>query len=44
MYFNKSLISTTEYTVKDVVGNLKTDQQEASQIEKENPIINDSEK
>ena len=30
---NNPLIPTTKYTVKDVIGNLKTDKQEASQTE-----------
>ena len=38
------LIPATEDTVKDVIGNLKTDQQEASQTKNENPIRNDSDK
>ena len=44
MSSNIPLIPTTEVTVKDVIGNLKTDQQEASQTENEKPIRNDSEK
>ena len=44
MYSNIQLIPTTEDTVKDVIGNLKTDQQEASQTKNEKPISNDSEK
>ena len=44
MSSNIPLIPTTEDTVKDVIGNLKTDQQEASQTENEKRISNDSEK
>ena len=41
---NIPLIPATEDLVKDLIGNLKTDQQEASRTENENPISNDSEK
>ena len=44
MSSNIPMIPETEDTVKDVVGNLKTDKQEASQTENENPISNDSDK
>ena len=44
MSSNNPLIPTTKNTVKDVIGNLKTDQQEASQTKNENPISNDSDK
>ena len=44
MSSNILLIPTTENTVKEVIGNLKTDQQEASQTENEKPISNDSDK
>ena len=42
MSSNIPLIPITKDTVKDVIGNLKTDQQESSQTENENPISNDS--
>ena len=42
MSSNITLIPTPEDTVKDVIGNLKTDQQEASQTKNEKPISNDS--
>ena len=42
MSSNIPLILRTEDTVKDVIDNLKTDQQEASQTKNEKPIINDS--
>ena len=38
------MITTTEDMIKDVISHLKTDKQEASQTENENPIINESEK
>ena len=44
MSSNIPLILTTEDTVKDVIGNLKTDQQEASKTKNEKPIRNDSDK
>ena len=44
MSSNNPLIPTIKDTVKDVISNFKTDQQEASQTENENPISNDSEK
>ena len=44
MSSNIPLIPTTEDTVKDVIGNFKTDQQEAPQTENEKPISNDSDK
>ena len=42
MYSNNPLIHTTKDTVKDVIGNLKTDKQEASKTENEKPISNES--
>ena len=36
------MVPTTEYTFKDVISNLKTDKQEASKTENENPIRNES--
>ena len=44
MSYNIPLIPTTEDMVKDVIGNLKTDQQEASQTKNENPTRNDLDK
>ena len=44
MSSNNPLIPTKKDTVKDVIGNLKTDQQEASKTENEKPIRNDSDK
>ena len=44
MSYNNPFIPTTKYTVKDVIGNLKKDKQEASQTENENPISNDLDK
>ena len=41
---NIPLIQTTEDTVKDVIGNLKTDQQKASNTDYKNPKSKDSEK
>ena len=38
------MIPTTADTVKDVIANLKTDKQEASQTENEKPISNESDK
>ena len=43
MSFNILLILTTEDTVKDLIGNLKTDQQEASKIENKKSMSNNSE-
>ena len=42
MSSNNTLIPTTKYTVKYVIGNLKRYQQEASQTKNEKPIINES--
>ena len=44
MSSNIPLTPATEDTVKDVIGNLKTDQQEASHTKNEKPISNDSDK
>ena len=44
MSSNIPLIPTTKDTVKDMIGNLKTDQQEASKTENEKPIRNESDK
>ena len=44
MSSNIPLMPTAKYTVKDVIGNLKTDQQETSQTKNENLISNDSDK
>ena len=44
MSSNNPLVPTTEDTVKDVIGNLKTDKQEASQTKNKNPISNESDK
>ena len=44
MSSNIPLILETEDTVKDTIGNLKTDQQKASQTKNENPISKDSKK
>ena len=41
MSSNIPFILKTEDTVKDVIGNLKNNQQEASQTENEMPISND---
>ena len=38
------MIPETEDTFKDAIGNLKTDQQKASQTKNEKPISKDSEK
>ena len=42
MSSNNPLIPAKKDTVKDLIGNLKTDQQEASRTGNENPISNDS--
>ena len=42
MSFNNPLIQPNKDTVKDVIGNLKTDQQKASHTEFENPISKDT--
>ena len=42
MSSNNPLVPTTEDTVKDVIGNLKTDKQEASQTKNKKPIRNES--
>ena len=44
MSSNIPLIPTSEHMIKDVIGNFKIYQQEASQIENENPIRNYSDK
>ena len=44
MYSNIPLITATGNTVKDMIGNLKTDQQEATQTKNKKPITNDSDK
>ena len=44
MYSNIPLIPETEDTVKDVIGNLKKDQQKASHTKNEKPISKYSEK
>ena len=44
MSSNILLIQSTEDTVKDVIGNLKTYQQKASHIKYEKPKIRDTEK
>ena len=44
MSSNILLISTTEYTVKDVISNFKKYKQEASQTKNENPISNEPDK
>ena len=44
MSSNIPLIQPIQDTVKDVIGNLKTDQQEASKTKNEKPISNDSDK
>ena len=44
MSYNITMIPATEDTVKDVIGDLKTDKQEAPQTKNEKPIINDSDK
>ena len=42
MSSNNPLITTIKDTIKDVIGNLKTDKQEAPQTENEKPISNES--
>ena len=44
MSSNNPLLPTTEDTVKEVIGNLKTDKQEASKTKNKKPIINESDK
>ena len=44
MSSNNPFIPTTIYTVKNVIVNLKTDQQEASQTKNKKHISNDSDK
>ena len=44
MSFNNPLASTTKYKVKEVIGSLKTDKQEASKTENKNLISNEPEK
>ena len=44
MSSNNPLIPTTKDTVKDVIVNLKTDKQVASQTKNEKPICNESDK
>ena len=44
MSSNIPLIPTTEDTIKYNIGNLKTNQQEASHTKNEKPILNDSDK
>ena len=44
MSSNNPLIRPKEDTVKDVIGNLKIDQQKASHTKFEKPIIKDTEK
>ena len=44
MSSNIPLIPATEETVKEVIGDFKTDQQKASKTEDEKPISNDSDK
>ena len=44
MSSDNPLILTTEDTVKDVIGNFKTNQQEALQTKNKNPINNESDK
>ena len=44
MSSNITFILATEDTVKDVIGNLKTEQQGTSNTENEKPVSNDSEK
>ena len=44
MSSNNPLVPTTEGTIKEVIGNLKTDKQEASQTKNKYPIINESDK
>ena len=44
MFSNNPLVLTTGDTVKNVIGNLKTDKQEAYQTKNKKPISNESEK
>ena len=44
MSSNNPFIPITKDTFNDVIGNLKTDQQGASETENEKPISNDSDK
>ena len=44
MSSNITFIPETEDTVKDMIGHLKTNQQQASHTKNENPISNDSDK
>ena len=44
MSSNNTLVPTTADMVKDVIGNLKTDNQEASKTENKKPISNESDK
>ena len=44
MSSNNPLVPTTEKTVKEIVGNLKTDKPQASQTKNKKPIINESNK
>ena len=44
MSSNNPLVHTKEDTVKDVIGNLKTEKQEASQTKSKKPISNEPEK
>ena len=44
MSSNNPLVSTTEDTIKDVIGNSKIDKQESSQIKNKNPISNEPDK
>ena len=44
MSSNKPLVPTTENTIKDVTGDLKTEKAQASQTKNKNPISNESNK
>ena len=44
MSSNNPLVPTTEDTVKEVIGNFKTDKQESSQTKNKKPISNESDK
>ena len=44
MSSNNPLVPTTEDTVKDMIGNLKTDKQEASKTKNKKPKSNESDK
>ena len=44
MSSNNPLVPTTVETVKEVIGNLKTDKEQASKTKNENPISNKSNK